>query len=135
MPSSGGTPGTNDQLSRYIRDYLVEHDESERALALRARDPETGLKLQHGYINSLAKNTVLRAPELWRLRALAAAMQRPARVLAELAAAQWLGVEVAEIPKEGGEDWVAVTVPKDMSTEEREGFVLFAQDIVRRNPK
>ncbi|WP_431897821.1 hypothetical protein [Nonomuraea sp. bgisy101] len=135
MPSSGGTPGTTDQLSRYIRDYLAEHDESERALARRAIDPETGFTLQHGWINQLAQNRVARAPELWRLRALAAAVQKPARMLAELAAAQWLGVEVAEVPQAGGDDWVAVTVPPDMTPEERERFVLFAQDIVRRSTK
>lgn len=132
MPSSGGTPGTaeTDRLSRFLRDYLAEHDESERALSRRAVDPETGLTLQHGWINQLAMGRVSRAPELWRIRALAAAMGVPAARLAELAAAQWLGVDVAQIGTGDG-GWVAITVPPDLSAEERERFVRMAEDIAR----
>lgn len=130
MPTSGGAPGNADQLSTFVRDYLHEHEESERALAVRAVDPETGFVLQHGWINQLTKGRVSRAPELWRLRALAAAMNAPMILLAELAAAQWLGVEVAEI-KSGEEDWVAVTIPKGLTPAQRERFVRMAEDIAR----
>lgn len=134
---SGGTPGNAEQnrpLSRFIRDYLIEHDESERKLAGRAIDPDTGLKLQHGWINALALGNVSRAPELWRLRALAAAMGMPAARLAELAAAQWLGVDVAQVPAGDG-GWVAVTVPAGLSPEERDRFVRMAEDMARHLAK
>ncbi|MGW3346758.1 hypothetical protein ACWDA3_25895 [Nonomuraea rubra] len=133
MPTSGGTPGSTDDaasLSTFIRDYLAERDESERALARRAIDPETGFTLQHGWINQLVMGRVSRAPELWRLRALAVAMGVPAEMLAELAAAQWLGVDVARV-RTGGGDWVAVSVPPGLSPEERERFVRMAEDIAR----
>jgi hypothetical protein len=136
MPSSGGTPGDADagRLSRFIRDYLAERDTSERALARRAVDPDTGLTLQHGWINQLAMGRVSRAPELWRLRALAVAMGVPAARLAELAAAQWLGVDVAEVGTDDG-GWVAVTVPPGLSPEERERFVRMAEDMARHLAK
>jgi anti-sigma factor RsiW len=132
MPTSGGAPGNaaSDRLSAFVRDYLHQHDESERGLAGRAIDPETGLTLQHGWINQLAKGRVPRAPELWRLRALAVAMAVPVSMLAEMAAGQWLGVEVAEI-KTGEEDWVAVTVPKGMTSAERERFKRAVEDLAR----
>ncbi|NJP93953.1 hypothetical protein HCN51_31715 [Nonomuraea sp. FMUSA5-5] len=134
MPTSGGAPGNADRLaerlSDFVRDYLREHEESERGLALRATDPETGFSLQHGWINQLVKGRVSRAPELWRLRALAAAMSVPTAMLAEMAAAQWLGVEVAEI-RVGKEEWVAVSVPPDMTPAERARFIRMANDIAR----
>ncbi|MFB4285659.1 hypothetical protein ACBJ59_61105 [Nonomuraea sp. MTCD27] len=117
-------------MSSFVRDYLHEHEESERALAVRAVDPETGFTLQHGWINQLTKGRVSRAPELWRLRALAAAMSVPVTMLAELAAAQWLGIQVAEI-KAGEEDWIAVTIPKGLTPAQRERFVRMAEDIAR----
>ncbi|PZG20576.1 hypothetical protein [Nonomuraea aridisoli] len=129
MPTSGGAPG-NDRLSAFVRDYLQEHDESERGLAARAIDPETGLTLQHGWINQLKKGRVPRAPELWRLRALAVAMETPVAALAQMAAAQWLGVEVADV-QTGEEERVSVTVPKGMTPAERERFIRMAEDIAR----
>ncbi|MFI9558816.1 hypothetical protein [Nonomuraea endophytica] len=120
MPTSGGAPGGAGQLSAYVRTYLEERDLSERALAERAIDPETGFALQHGWINQLAKGRVPRAPEVWRLRALAAAMQVPIRLLADLAGAQWLGIEVAEVAT--GEGWVAIAVPAGLSPEQRARF-------------
>lgn len=135
MPTSGGTHGKTDQLSAFVRTYLAEHDESERALARRAVDPMTGLTLQHTWINSLAHGTMSRAPELWRLRALAAGMNVPVQMLAELAAAQWLGVEVAEFSVGGGKDWVAVSVPEGLSPEERARFIRMVEDIARHMTK
>lgn len=131
MPSSGGTLGTMDRLSAFVRDYLIKHDVSERALAKRAVDPESGLKLNNGWINQLVLAQVIKAPERWRLRALAVAMQVPVQMLAELAAAQWLGVDVAEVSVGGGAEWVAITVPAGLSPEKREQFVRMAEDMAR----
>lgn len=136
MPPSGGTPGSaaEDRLSAFIRQYLDEHDESERALARRAMDPTTGLTLQHGWINQLVLGRVTRAPELWRLRALAVAMGVPAERLARFAAIQWLGVDVAEVDGADGEK-VAISVPPDLSPEDRERFIRMAEDIARHLTK
>ncbi|MDH2425727.1 hypothetical protein [Sphaerisporangium sp. TRM90804] len=130
MPTRGGTPGTaDDQLSRFVRDYLAEHGESERALAERAVDPQTGFSLQHGWINQLAKGRVSRAPELWRLRALGVAMSVAPRVLAELAAAQWLGVEVARLKDAPDGSWEAVPIPQGLSEKERANFVRIVEEV------
>ncbi|MFI6819215.1 4-oxalocrotonate tautomerase family protein [Nonomuraea sp. NPDC050328] len=136
MPPSGGTPGSadRDDLSRYVRDYLAEHNESERALARRSRDPQTGLSLVHTWINSLVLG-ITPAPSLWRLRALAAGMGVPTRLLAELAAAQWLGVEVMEAATSNDEDWVTVTVPKGLTPEEKERFVRMVEEMARHMGK
>ncbi|MEV0306456.1 hypothetical protein [Nonomuraea fuscirosea] len=119
-----------DRLSAFVRDYLREHQESERRLADRAIDPETGLTLQHGWVNALKNGRVPRAPELWRLRALAVAMSVPASKLAEMAAAQWLGVEVVDVEINQDEQ-VAVTVPKGMPPAERARFMRMVQEMAR----
>lgn len=132
MPTSGGTHGSTpaDRLSIFVRDWLAEHDESTRGLADKAVDPKTGFQLQHGWIASLARGRVPRAPDLWRLRALAAGMGVPVRLLAELAAAEWLGLEVAEVPV-GSDSAVVVTVPEGLSEEERARFRRMAEDLAR----
>ena len=138
MPTSGGTPGTTDStshLSRFVREWLKDNDMTERGLAKRARDPDTGMHLQHGWINSLVGGTISRAPELWRLRALAAAMGVSARRLAELAAAQWLGVDVAELHNgQASEDAevIVVSVPPDLTDEERKLFLRMAEGIAKQ---
>ncbi|MCW2878004.1 MAG: hypothetical protein JWQ95_2104 [Sphaerisporangium sp.] len=133
MPTRGGTPGSadSDQLSRFVRDYLAAHDIKVRALARRAIDPETGFELQHGWINELAAGRVSRAPELWRLRALAAAMGARPRILAELAAAQWLGVQVAEVSRDDGKK-IGVSIPENLPPEKVDEFIRIAEDIARQ---
>ncbi len=133
-PSSGGTLGStdqiNDHLSRYVRDYLRTTDTSERALAAKCRDPQTGLPLRHGWINQVINGAVERAPELWRLRALAAGIGVPVRVLAELAAAQWLGLETVEVST-GRESSVVIPVPEGLSEAQLQRFRRMAEDMAR----
>ncbi|MGW6498515.1 hypothetical protein [Nonomuraea angiospora] len=133
MPTSGETHGNNapaDHLSKFVRDWLADHDESTRSLADKATDSKSGFTLQHGWIASLARARVPRAPELWRLRALSAGMGVPVRLLAELAAAQWLGLEVTEAPVSDAST-VAVTVPEGLSPAGRERFTRMAEDLAR----
>ncbi|MEU1731419.1 hypothetical protein [Streptosporangium sp. NPDC020145] len=136
MPSSGGTLGSTgtgqgDHLSRYIKDYLAREQTSERALAARSRDPVTTLTLKHGWINQLVNNGVERAPELWRLRALAAGMGVPVRVLTELTAAQWLALSVEELP--AGEDAVVlINVPEGLTPDQKERFRRMAEGLARQ---
>ncbi len=130
MPASGGTHGTTEHLSTYLRQWMAERDESERGLARRARDPETGLALRHGWINQLVLGQVTRAPELWRLRALAVAIGVPVRKLAELAAAQYLGIATAEITV-SEEETIVVSVPPGITQEDRERLVRIVEDVAR----
>lgn len=134
MPSSGATRAgadePNDHLSRFVRDWLQQHGETERGLAKRTVDPETKQTLQHGWINTLASNRVPRAPELWRLRALAVGMRVPAKRLAQLSGKQWLELEVAEIAVTS-RDTVVVTVPADLTDEERAKFIRMAEGMAR----
>jgi hypothetical protein len=50
--------------------------------------------------------------------------------LANLAAAQWLGVEVARVQSEDGST-VTVTVPPGLSSAEKERFIRMAEDMAR----
>src|SRR5688572_16080645 len=104
MPPSGGTPGTtlDGPLTRCVKEYLARTGESERALAARSRDPVTTLSLRHGWVNELVNGRLDQAPKAYRLRALAAGMGVPERVIFELAAEQWLGVRVVEVTEEDG---------------------------------
>jgi len=134
QPSSGGTLGSEEppdqgHLSRFVRDYLARTGVSERTLAEKSIDPVTTLRLKHGWMNLLVHARQDRAPELWRLRALAVGMGAPARRIVELAAAQWLGLDVAEVDTPSGS--VVVTVPEDLSPEKRERFVRMAEDMAR----
>lgn len=129
---SGGTPGSaKGPLSTRVAEYLAATGDSERALAARCQDPDTGLKVLHGWINTLVNGDMSRAPEMWRLRALAAGMAVPARVLATLAAAQWLEVEVAEHAL-SAESSVIVSVPGDLTEEERRRLVRMAESLARQ---
>lgn len=128
---SGGTPGsTKGPLSGRVAEYLAATGDSERALAARCKDPDTGLKVLHGWINTLVNGDMSRAPEMWRLRALAAGMGVPARVLARLAAAQWLDVEVTEHAL-SEESSVIVSVPGDLTEDERRKLVRMAEILAR----
>jgi hypothetical protein len=145
-PSSGGTRGGapdsddhvgRDHLTRYVKEYIDQRrpKESERSLAQRCIDPVTTLRLRHGWINDLVNGTIDRAPELRRLRALAAGMDVPVRLVVELAAAQWLELDVTEVQiaeaPAGDESWVAVTVPQNLTPEERQRFVRMAEDMAK----
>jgi anti-sigma factor ChrR (cupin superfamily) len=130
MAESGGTPPI-EALSAFVRDWLAEHDESVRGLSRRARDPVSGFVVNHGYIAQLIHGTV-KAPELWRLRALGVGMGVPAQRLAELAALQWLGVEVAHVSVGEDDDRnVLFTVHRPLTPEERAKMIKLAEDMAR----
>jgi hypothetical protein len=130
MLESGGTLGSTRPLSVYVGQYLANTGDSERSLAARSKDPETGLPVLHGWINTLVNGQMSRAPEMWRLRALAAGMGVPPRVLARLAAAQWLEVEVTEHALTDDAS-VIVSVPGDLTEEERRKLIRMAEGLAR----
>lgn len=133
MARSGGTPEIDghdrDHLTRYVKDYLARTGESVRALARRSRDPVSQIALKHGWLNEIVNNERELPPDLRRLRALAAGMGVPVETLAELAAAQWLGVQVT---RADAEDYgVFVTTDRPLSDEERERFIRIAKGIAK----
>lgn len=129
-PQSGGTPGSNKPLSRLVKEHLESSGQSLREFAEKCHEPQGDRTLVHSWIDQLVHGRMARAPELWRLRALAAGMGVPLQALTELAAVQWLGVEVAELVTMQ-RDRVVVTVPEDMSPEKRARFVKAAEDLAR----
>ncbi|GAA3417741.1 hypothetical protein GCM10018952_50820 [Streptosporangium vulgare] len=128
-PQSGRTPGSN-PLSQLVKQHLADTGLSLRELAEKCRDPQSDRTLIYSWIDSLVHGRMARAPEVWRLRALAAGMGVPTQRLAELSAVQWLGVDVAEVAA-GDRSWVAVTVPPGLSAEARDRFVRMAEDLAR----
>ncbi len=124
-----------DDLTRHVKAYLARSGRSIRDLARAARDPLTGIRVSHGWINDIVGETLERAPDLRRLRALAAAMGEPVETLARLAAAQYLGVEVTEVTEvaAGTQTWIAVPVPPGLTEAERDELrARWAEDAGRR---
>lgn len=117
-------------LTAYVKAHLERTGESERSLARRAKDPETGLGVSHGWLGDIVDGSMDRAPDLRRLRALAAAMSVDVGVLARLSARQWLGVEVEEVQSPAGET-LTVTVPEGLSQAERQKFRRMVEDLAK----
>ncbi|MFI6534149.1 hypothetical protein ACIBHY_16940 [Nonomuraea sp. NPDC050547] len=130
-------------FTTYIQQYLERTDLSARALARQSADPETGQKLNHTYVSALAANDVPKAPELWRLRSLAAAMSKTGEALSEgeyrrryeelkrLAAAQWLDLgEVLQV-QTGSGSWVTVNVPPGLSEAGRQDVIRWAESMAK----
>ncbi|MER7126695.1 hypothetical protein [Micrococcus luteus] len=106
-----------DEQKLSLRDFAEKCREGDRTLI-------------HTWIDQLVHGRMARAPELWRLRALATGMGVPVRVLTELAASQWLGVQVADVAADE-ETRVLVTIPKGLSSEAKARFIRIAEDIAR----
>lgn len=131
-------------LSDYVRDYLQRTGMSRRAFGEQCRDPETGQALNHTYIGDLvAPGRVPRAPDMWRLRALAAGMRsgsvsegpeeyrRRLEELKRMAAIQWLDLgDVLKVDRGDG-SWVTVNVPPTLSPRRREKVIRVAESLAR----
>lgn len=148
MVSRTDTTGTDEPkapLSGYVRAFLAREGLSARQFALRGVDPEgDGNRLLVQWVIHLLDDQLSRkAPELWRLRALAAAMAfRPdtgmdrgrynqeLNVIKKLTAAQWLEMTVLEVETIDG-SIVTISVPPDLSDEKRQQIREFAEQMVR----
>jgi hypothetical protein len=144
MPPRDINGTTSDHpLSDYVQHYLDRTELSARQLARQSRDPETGQVLNHTYIGAVAANEVPRAPELWRLRALAAGMRsegaaegteeyrRRFEELKRMAAIQWLDLgDVLRIDTGGG-TWITVNVPARLSERRRQRIIKWAEGMAR----
>lgn len=133
-------------LSTYVQAYLERESVSARQFAARGVDPAgDGNRLLVQWVIHLIDNQLSRkAPELWRLRALAAAMatnpdtgldreryRRELEVIKRLVAAQWLEMnEVLEVEVADG-SIVTVSVPPDLSDAKRQQIRDWAEQMAR----
>lgn len=131
-------------LSDYVRDYLQRTGLSRRAFGEQCRDPETGQTLNHTYIGDLVvPGRVPRAPDMWRLRALAAGTptdsvtegpeqyRRRLEELKRMAAIQWLDLGDVLRVDVGEGAWVTVNVPPTLSSRRREKVIRVAESFAR----
>ncbi|GAA2351626.1 XRE family transcriptional regulator [Streptomyces carpaticus] len=80
-------------LADLVRERRTELRLSLARLEERTVDPESGQTLPHSWVHRLEKGDVGVAPEVWRLRALAAGLKLPLARVQEAAAAQFFGVD------------------------------------------
>jgi len=137
--SSRSTP-----LSDYVKAYMQREDLSANRLAGRARDPETGQRILVQWLINLTNAQLTdKAPEMWRLRALAAGMstshtgsldsaryREQLDIVKRLTAAQWLDLEVLDVETSTG-DIVTVSVPPTLSPEARDRIRRWAEQMAR----
>jgi hypothetical protein len=137
--------GRHTPLSDYVQAYMDREGLSANKLATRSRDPETGQRiLVQWLINLKDAQLTDKAPEMWRLRALAAGMstsddggldrerfREQLEVVKRLTAAQWLEMtEVLDVETSDG-SIVTVSVPPDLSPEAREKIRAWAEQMAR----
>lgn len=139
-------PRDNDSttpLSDYVETYLSRTGLSRRAFGDQCRDPETGQSLTHSYVGDLVSHRVPRAPEMWRLRALAAGTpgdaitesmedyRRRLEELKKMAAIQWLDLgDVLQVDTGGG-TFITVTVPPTLSERRRQQIIRTAEQLAK----
>ncbi|MCW2876749.1 MAG: hypothetical protein JWQ95_849 [Sphaerisporangium sp.] len=141
-PDLNGT-SSRTPLSDYIRMYQTRTGLSHNQMAKQGRDPDTGNQILVQWLLEMIAGHVARAPELWRLRALAAAMASgddPGRdveqyrqrldLIRRLAAVQWF--EMSELLFESSHASVlAVRVPPSLSEHKRRMVVRWAETTAR----
>ncbi|MFE1770288.1 XRE family transcriptional regulator [Streptomyces sp. NPDC059008] len=105
-------------LSDLVRDRRAELKLGLRSLADRCTDPESSEQLKFGWLFRLEKREAVIPPQLPGLRALAAGLELPLRIVQQAAGAQFMGI-VSEVESEGGEARALVAHLDDMSEAER----------------
>ena len=147
MPSRAdtGTRSRKTPLSDYVQAHMDAQALSANQLAGRSRDPETGQRILVQWLLNLVQDKLTdKAPERWRLRALAAGMATTSSGVIEqaafrkhydaakrLAGAQWLDLdEVLEVPASDG-TIITVSVPADLPEEKRQKIQTWAEQMAR----
>jgi len=147
MPSRAdtGTESRRTPLIDYVQAHIERAGITPNKLVGLARDPETGQRILPDWLYKLLDDRLTdKAPERWRLRALAAGMassesgsvdpaeyRKQHQVVKRLTAAQWLDLdEVLEVPASDG-TIVTVSVPADLPEEDRERIRKWAEQMAR----
>ncbi|WP_228989458.1 XRE family transcriptional regulator [Streptomyces sp. DH8] len=90
-------------------------------------DPEAGPLWTRGTLENLAKREPVKAPPAAMLRALAAGLQVPLRLVQEAAAAQWFGVETVYGEGVDPDTRLLVRRYQQMSPEDRRRLQILAE--------
>ncbi|MEU2764301.1 XRE family transcriptional regulator [Streptomyces sp. NPDC007094] len=90
-------------------------------------DPSGGSLWTRGTLENLAKREPVKAPSAPMLRALAAGLQVPLRLVQEAAAAQWFGVETVYDDEADPETRLLVRRYQQMSPEDRRRLQIIAE--------
>jgi len=123
--------GQRTDFSDLVRDRRAELGISLRELESRALDPETGEQARFGWISKVEKRRPVDAPAPAVLRALAAGLGLPLRVLQEAAAAQFLDM-AATVWSDDRTTRVLAARIEEMTAEERQQLADIAETFARR---
>ncbi|MEU8886682.1 XRE family transcriptional regulator [Streptomyces sp. NPDC048442] len=121
---------TKTQLSDLVRRRRAELGISLRTLAERSIDPLSGEQAKFGWISKLENNKPTDTPSEELLRALAAGLELPLRVVQEAAAAQYLGM--GEVRSEDGTARLLIARIQEMSPEDLEQLAAITETFARR---
>lgn len=118
-------------FSQVVRDRRAELGISLRELEARAIDPDTGEQARFGWISKVEKGRSVDAPSPEVLRALAAGLGLPLRVLQEAAAAQFLDM-ITHVWSQDHTTRVLAARIEEMTDEERQQLADIAETFARR---
>lgn len=122
------------QLSDLVRSRRAEMGLSLRGLEARCVDPENssaGPQLKYSWIDRLEKHAPVIPPQLPELRALAAGLQLPLRMVQEAAGAQFLGIDALWSPS--GDVRALVQHVESLSEDDRAKILAIAEAWTARN--
>ncbi|WP_229900406.1 helix-turn-helix domain-containing protein [Streptomyces capoamus] len=117
-----------------VRQRRAELGLSVRRLADQSLDPETGTQARFGWISKVERGESTDAPPAAVLRALAAGLSLPLRVLQEAAAAQYLDLESFVWSQDRTTRVLAAHI-EEMTEEERRQLADIAESFARRRTK
>lgn len=128
---------TRTDLGDLVLNRRAELGLSLRGLAALCIDPDTGVQpFQYGWIDKLEKyRPDIAVPELTWLRALAAGLSLPLRVVQEAAAAQFWQMAPSSEPvwSASGEGRILVARMEQLSASDRQVLADLAESLGRRN--
>ncbi|MDF5758557.1 hypothetical protein [Spongiactinospora sp. TRM90649] len=116
-------------LSDYVNAYLERTQITRHQLSKRSVDPENPRNVIYPQWLEALQGARAPAPELWRLRALAAGTNTSLDQLKQMAAKQWLEYDVAEVLSDG--ELLMIAVPRSLSEEKRRRIKRLAEAMAR----
>jgi transcriptional regulator with XRE-family HTH domain len=121
---------TRTQLSDLVRTRRAELGISLRTLAEQSFDRKTGEQAKFGWISKLENSKPMDTPSEELLRALAAGLELPPRIVQEAAAAQFMGM--GEVRSEDGTARLLIARIQEMDPEDIAQLAAIAETFARR---
>ncbi len=118
-------------FSDLVRERRAELGISLRELEARSVDPEAGERAKFGWISKVEKGSSVDTPSPSLLRALAAGLQLPLRILQEAAAAQFLEMD-SSLWSDDRTTRVLVARAEELTEEDRRQLLDIAETFARR---